>query len=272
MDKIATKKCSKCGEIKSISEFGIHPGCKLGVNSRCKECAKKYHKKHYTENKIQYVERDNRYRQLNLNNNPNTPIEKKCKICLTIKPSNEFAKDSTHFDGLRNICKVCRADKMKKHRVNNSDYAAYRKKYDLLNAKKRRNYEKNRMQNDIDFKIKKTIKGLFYKNLKTAIIKKKYSLFSYTGIAFNDYISHFSKDPLWEKYISGEALHIDHIIPVSAYDHFDDEEIKKCWHPENLRLLDPKENISKYNKIDFNLIKKYNIKHLTPKNLITKEG
>lgn len=37
-----TKRCSKCREVKSISEFGKDRGSKDELHSRCKECDKEY--------------------------------------------------------------------------------------------------------------------------------------------------------------------------------------------------------------------------------------
>lgn len=33
-----TKKCSKCGEVKGLGEFGKHAARKDGMNTRCKQC------------------------------------------------------------------------------------------------------------------------------------------------------------------------------------------------------------------------------------------
>lgn len=142
----------------------------------------------------------------------------------------------------------------------------------LLNNKDKRNeymrkYQKEQKNNNPDFKIKSYISSRFIRDLKLKNIEKNDKLFSYTGYKYSDYINHFKKDILWNDYCSKKNLHIDHIIPVSAYDFTDKEEIKKCWHPDNLRLLPAKENHEKHKKIDLELIKKYNIKHLLPKGL-----
>ena len=52
--------------------------------------------------------------------------------------------------------------------------------------------------------------------------------------------------------------HIDHIIPISAYNLNDINEIKKCNHTSNLRWLPAEENMSKGNRIrpqDLEIIK-----------------
>ena len=68
-----------------------------------------------------------------------------------------------------------------------------------------------------------------------------------------------TKKPDW-----GDDLHIDHIIPCSLFDHTNEEEIKKCWNWRNLRYLPAKENISKQNALDMDLVKSYGIEDLLP--------
>ena len=48
------KKCSKCGELKPISEFAINKLRKDGHASDCKYCRKIYRDKHYQEHKEYY--------------------------------------------------------------------------------------------------------------------------------------------------------------------------------------------------------------------------
>ena len=55
----------------------------------------------------------------------------------------------------------------------------------------------------------------------------------------------------WEDFLGGR-LHIDHIIPISAFNFTKPEHIdfKRCWALDNLQLLPKKENLVKSNKID----------------------
>ena len=45
-----------------------------------------------------------------------------------------------------------------------------------------------------------------------------------------------------------EGYHVDHIIPVSNYNLEDPEEVGRCYHPDNLRWLPGRENISRSNR------------------------
>jgi hypothetical protein len=42
---------------------------------------------------------------------------------------------------------------------------------------------------------------------------------------------------------------VDHIVPVSHFDHSDDEQVKRCWHFSNLQPLEKIANIRKGNKL-----------------------
>lgn len=54
-----TKKCNKCGEIKSIEDFNKAKRYKYGVKNYCKECNNKYHKKWYKSN-VAYIKKYNK--------------------------------------------------------------------------------------------------------------------------------------------------------------------------------------------------------------------
>ena len=55
----------------------------------------------------------------------------------------------------------------------------------------------------------------------------------------------------WENY--GKTWHIDHVLPVSIFNHTNEDAVKICWNWRNLRPLNAKENISKSNTVDFEL-------------------
>jgi len=61
---------------------------------------------------------------------------------------------------------------------------------------------------------------------------------------------HFTEGMSWELYMKGK-IHIDHIIPVSAFNFTTPEDIdfKKCWCLKNLQPMWAKENQSKKAKL-----------------------
>lgn len=57
----------------------------------------------------------------------------------------------------------------------------------------------------------------------------------------------FKKGMTWDNY--GTHWHVDHIIPVSSFDHSIPSQVKQCWHWTNLQPLDAATNMSKGSKI-----------------------
>lgn len=45
--KIATKKCTKCSEVKALSEFGVRTSSKDGLSHQCKPCVRARNAKYY---------------------------------------------------------------------------------------------------------------------------------------------------------------------------------------------------------------------------------
>ena len=63
---ILSKKCTKCGEVKSVSDFSKHSNGKYGVDSRCKLCAAADARKNHHKNRDANVERHRAWRQANI--------------------------------------------------------------------------------------------------------------------------------------------------------------------------------------------------------------
>ena len=59
--------------------------------------------------------------------------------------------------------------------------------------------------------------------------------------------SKFKSWMTWDNY--GKRWHVDHIIPVSSFDHSDPNQLKRCWHWTNLEPLGARANMSKGCKI-----------------------
>jgi hypothetical protein len=56
------KTCSCCKEAKQLDAFNKHPTAKFGVSNKCRDCAKAYNKKHYSENAENYISRAREWR------------------------------------------------------------------------------------------------------------------------------------------------------------------------------------------------------------------
>ena len=104
---------------------------------------------------------------------------------------------------------------------------------------------RRRLQSRPDLKVRKNLSTRLCIALKG---KKNWrSVIEYIGCSV-DYLSayleaRFSKGMTWDNY--GSYWQVDHIVPCAAFDHSDEEQVKKCWHFSNLQPLTSSENNSK---------------------------
>ena len=129
----------------------------------------------------------------------------------------------------------------------------YRYNYNKKILKYYNKYQSERLKTDIKFRLNRNVSRLIRKALKGNKAGRKWG--SLVGYTLNDLIDRLKNTMpagyTWQDFLQGK-LHIDHIIPISAFnfncpDHID---FKRCWSLENLRLLPAKENMIKHNKLD----------------------
>jgi hypothetical protein len=89
--RIVDSLCTKCNQIKPVSNFRKNSSRKTGVHQLCKVCEK--------------TQQDAKFARRRLA--AEIPITKCCKKCNQVKPSSEFTKDCNSRDGLLYQCKVC---------------------------------------------------------------------------------------------------------------------------------------------------------------------
>lgn len=167
---------------------------------------------------------------------------KKCCTCKIWRPLTEYNFSKSHWDNLRNDCKVCLVEWRKENRKK-------------LNEK-HLIYEKNRKLTDPQFKLIKTLRSRLASVIKRQNISKSNSTIDLLGCSVSflkEYLeSKFKEGMTWENH--GE-WHIDHIRPCASFNLLDEEEKKKCFHYTNLQPLWAYENLSKGCKfIDDNIV------------------
>lgn len=119
-------------------------------------------------------------------------------------------------------------------------------------------YEKNKRKNDINYKLKKTLRSRIVSLLKGKD-KSKHTM-ELLGCSiefFKKYLEvQFQSGMTWENH-GFYGWHIDHKIPCSSFDLSKPEEQAKCFHYTNMQPLWMKDNIIKKDKIlpEYNNIK-----------------
>jgi hypothetical protein len=230
------KKCTKCGELKSFSEFHKSRNHKDGLKPRCKVCRNIANKKHREENPEYYKKwRDNNKDYVK---NYNDRYREENKEVLDAKKKEYVAANE----------KLVAARKK----------TWYEKNKERVLAKKKAYYEEHRdeiiareqlyVKNSITAQISKKLRSRFYQ-----AVKKGYR----AGSAVRDlgcsvkelkvYLEKkFQPGMNWKNY---GKWHIDHIIPLSSFDLTDRDQVKKACHYTNLQPLWAEDNLKKWAKM-----------------------
>jgi len=206
------KKCTKCGEIKPVSEFYWYKTRKHYF-SVCKKCSDKY--------SIQW-QKNNR--------------EKCSEYSKTWNRKNITSRKKYQREN-KDIYKKA----WKKWAEKNPEK---RRKITLRAQRKRRLIPKNRINKNISNAILRTLKGIKNKTPWETIVG--YTLED----LINHLEKQFAKGMNWNNH-GNKGWHIDHIIPISLwqYESYNDREFKQCWSLANLQPLWAKDNMSKGNKV-----------------------
>jgi len=266
------KICSVCKIEKDESEFRKSKGYKNGINSKCKKCKNEEDRLYRLNNKDKCQQYNKQYYLDNKNkikNNVKLYQENNKEYCLKFR--KEYYQNNKEKIIIKNKeWRMNNPEKIKLNRISPEERRKKRKENIESARKKGREYVSKRKKLEPEYKLKATISHLFYYSITVNNLTKNKELMKYTGISYSDYINHFKINyPIEFDGLSEKGkYHIDHIIPVSAYDFTNGEEIKKCWMPENLRIITASENLLKRDKLDFELVEKYNIKHLLPERLL----
>lgn len=122
----------------------------------------------------------------------------------------------------------------------------------------KRRYIKSRKYN-LKYQLNQRMREGFCRTLKNGIKNGRHweNLVPYNFIQLKNHLQKtLPENYSWQDFFQGK-FHIDHIIPINAYefDKPEDFQFQECWALENLRLLPRKENLRKSKKI----IKSYQI-------------
>lgn len=228
--KICSKKtCKFSGLEQPLKNFNKNKTGKYGVRETCKECCKEFDKKYRTSHKKEKAEYNRRYNQDHKEN--------------MIKYFKKRYEEN----------KVEILEKQKEYYQNNKDEKAkYQKQYQKEHKAQRNEREKNRRKTNIQHKIacnlRKRLSNLLKKDLKSgsAVADLMMSISDFKIYLEERWYPNPETGEMmaWENYGRYPGWHIDHIIPLSAFDLSDREQLLKACHFSNLRPMWAKQNIS----------------------------
>jgi len=178
---------------------------------------------------------------------------KTCKKCGVDKPHAEFSKDKYKKDGLRNSCKPCSNEQIKKWREKNPEY---HKKYQEENREYYREYNKKWNKENKEHRLEYHKKWNKENKERKSGYNKKWYRDNLHLIKARDQkrrarkkaaLPHLSEnEKLALKLLAEEAVllgpnwHLDHIVPISK---------GGLHHPDNLQIVKSSYNLSKSNKL-----------------------
>lgn len=265
------KVCSKCNIAKTIDNFRIK---KNGyIFTVCKDCEYKENMERYYRKKMsnpKYVEN----KKIEIEN---TKLQKqglkKCMVCKQIKQLTEFyfRKDRNTYrswcidcekNRTKNFYKINKdeiLDKQHQHYKDNRIILLERKKkYAQEHKEELREYHTkyiyNRRKNDDIFHFKSQIRHLINQSFRRRGIQKKGKTEEIVGCNFqnfNEYLLQTYRDNYGKEWDGIEDVHIDHIVPLATAK--TEKEVIELCHYTNLQLLKGKDNLSKGDKLDWNL-------------------
>lgn len=195
-----------------------------------KDKKKLYKKKWYQDNHERLKEKFKQWRE----NNPEYIKEWRKNNAKHIKKYNEKWKDKN------------------RERIREYDEQWHKNNSEKSKIIKNR-YIRNRRKRDLKFNLDCRMKCAIWKSLKNYKAGKHWE--DLVGYTLTDLIKRLKltlpRSYTWQDYIEGK-LHIDHIIPKSAFNYIKPEhtDFKRCWALSNLRLLSKEENLKKSNRLN----------------------
>jgi hypothetical protein len=243
------KKCTTCGEVKSLDEFYNHKIGKNGKRHECKICTINLNKEYYKKNKEKFSQHAKEYYKKNKEKFSQHAKEyykkNKEKILLQKKEYNKKNKEKNNKYNKEYYKN--NKEKEKKRRVlyrkkNKDKILLYRKK----NKRKKLKYLKERKKIDPIFKLRGCISSNIYGALKAQGYTKNTKTFNILKCEYN-----FFMDWLNGKASNGYTygigdLQLDHVIPISLAE--TEDEAILLSHYSNYQLLSADENLAKSNR------------------------
>lgn len=187
--------------------------------------------------------------------------------CVSCKKESKKKYDSSLYSENKEIIKnkVKEYIKLNKNKIKNDKRRYREKNIDKIRnyfIKYRENYkpirnkrEKERLENEPGYMLKKRLRNNILSYVKKAGRKKPCTTTEVIGCTYEEFKTHFeskfTEGMTWEIFCASDKIHIDHIIPVSEFDFTLDEEVKKCFHYTNLQPLWKIDNLRKSNKLNY---------------------
>ena len=246
-----TKLCSLCGIIKDHSEFYADSRVKDGLTSVCKECHKIRAKAYRDTPEAREKMRVAQARFFKKNPDYNKTYYEEHKEYFAEHNHEYYLENTEYFRQAQEDFLEKNPNYHKEHRLGRLDEEKEsRARFKEKRPTYARDYTAKRCAEDVVFKLCRNLRGRLYKALKgQAKEAHTLDLMGCTTNELNIYLeSKFQPGMTWDNW-TVDGWHVDHIIPLVAFDLENPEELRKACHYTNLQPLWAKENLSKGGKI-----------------------
>jgi len=232
------KKCTKCGVVKNLEEFGVSKQTKDGLLTWCRDCTRSYK----YENAQKHREERNTRRALRVAQDPDFYKWKKHDEYVQHKSTYKLYEE-THKEQIRerNVKYIARTTKERSEK--------YQQKMQLRGDEVRARRNELRRQayaTDPVYRLQTCMRSRLHSALVgTCKAESSIQLIGCTPTFLHDYIvSMFTPEMTWEN------IHVDHIRPCASFDLTDPMQQKLCFNYRNLQPLLAMDNMHKHKAWD----------------------
>jgi hypothetical protein len=180
-------------------------------------------------------------------------LHSNCKVCCSIK--NKENQINRNKEQKNTYNKIYYSKNKNQISLQNREYKnTYSREYYQLNKNMIFEKEKERYNNDIQFRLSKIYRNRLNNYLKDELTSMKYlyctisELKKFIEIQFDIHMNWENRSKLWE---------LDHVIPISKFNLQLTEHKNICFHWCNLKPISTIQNRKKSNKIIENIIKEH---------------
>ncbi|WP_262027593.1 hypothetical protein [Microvirga sp. Mcv34] len=230
---VAEKRCCACGITKPAVAFWPKKDRLDGLYSSCRECAAVARAGKHTHRKKR----------------PTTEEKRAERERAARRAGKRYRPRDAYFMWVKECAKQAREERrqlMERAKAKEREAKPWLEPGISHSESRRRRY-----QNDPAFNLRERVRNQFRKKRRSRNIqytlrkiittdRKSPTLETFLGYSASRLKQHierqFEPGMNWERFVAGE-IHIDHIVPVSAFDLEDEDDIRAAWALTNLRPM-----------------------------------
>jgi hypothetical protein len=250
------KLCHKCGRFLPVEQFPRDATAKDGLNRRCRECMAQYKKGYRHRSHVRELQKEYKLRHYA---KPEVQARLACE-----RETNRREREAKQAQHEAWLVEVGRELQATWDRLGGEEYMSR-----LLSYRERRGGPKKRFSEE-EMRFRRMIRDRWkYRTNPQYLLKSKlaarlravlkrnkggrrtFDLLPYTPEELvRRLMRTIPPGYTWQDFLDGK-LHIDHIIPVRAFNFTRPEhpDFQRCWALVNLQLLPASENIRKRDKV-----------------------